>query len=219
MKTPFTLEDFLGVFSNYNQTVFPFQFIFYLLGVTIVILLLNPISRSSRIISFILSFFWIWMGLVYFFTFFSVISPAAYLFGTIFLLEGIFFLYYGVYHEKLSFKFHRERNGVTGLILVSFSLIGYPVLNYVFAHTYPASPTFGLPCPTTIFTLGILLQKDRKFPFHIYIIPLAWSLIGFTAVFKFGIIEDSALMISALLTLYLVIIRIKPIHKKVPVVS
>src|SRR5580765_461782 len=103
MKTPFTLEDFLGVFSNYNQTVFPFQFIFYLLGVTIVILLLNPISRSSRIISFILSFFWIWMGLVYFFTFFSVISPAAYLFGTIFLLEGIFFLYYGVYHEKLSF--------------------------------------------------------------------------------------------------------------------
>jgi len=215
MKTPFTLEDFLGVFSNYNQTVYPFQFIFYLLGFTIVILLLNPITRSSRIISFILSFFWIWMGLVYFFTFFSVISPAAYLFGTIFLIEGILILNYGVYQEKLSFKFRRDRNGMTGLILVLFSLIGYPGLNYIFGHTYPASPTFGLPCPTTIFTLGILLQKDRKLPFLIYIIPLTWSLIGFTAVFKFGIIEDSALLISALLTLFLVFIQIKSIQKKV----
>jgi hypothetical protein len=214
MKTPFTLEDFLGVFSKYNQTVFPFQFIFYLSGVIIVILLLNPTLRSSRIVSFILSFFWIWMGLVYFFTFFSAINPAAYLFGTFFLLEGAFFLYHGVFLEKLLFKFHHDKNGISGLILVLFSLVGYPVLNYVFGHSYPTLPTFGLPCPTTIFTFGILLQNDRKLPFSIYIIPLAWSLIGFTAAFKFGIIEDSALLVSALLTLFLVIIRTKPIHNK-----
>ena len=212
MKTPFTLEDFLGVFSNYNQAVFPIQFIFYLLGVIVVFLTLNPIPQSSRIISFTLSFFWIWMGLIYFFTFFAAINPAAYFFGSLFLLQGIFFLHYGVFRDKLIFKFHHDRDGNTGLSLVMFAMIGYPVLGYVFGHTYPSSPTFGLPCPTTIFCLGILLQNDKKLPFIIYIIPLAWSVIGFTAAFKFGIVEDTGLLISALLTLFLVITHNKATH-------
>jgi hypothetical protein len=219
MKTPFSVEEFLGVFSNYNQSVFPIQFIFYLLGIIVVFLTLNPIPQSSRIISFILSFFWIWMGLVYFFTFFSAISPAAYFFGTLFLIQGVLFLYYGVYKDKLSFKFHHDRNGITGLSLVLFALIVYPVLNYMFGHTYPASPSFGLPCPTTIFCLGILLQQEGKLPVSIYIVPMAWSVIGFTAALKFGIIEDTGLLISALLTIILVIFHNKPFHHKAPLVN
>jgi hypothetical protein len=207
MKIPFTVQEFMNVFSDYNQAVFPMQFILYLLGVIVVFLMLNPIPQSSRIISIILSFFWVWMGLIYFFTFFSAINPAAFFLGTMFVIQAVFFVYFGVIQKKLSFRFHHNRRGIAGISLVLFALIVYPVSGYILGHTYPASPTFGLPCPTTIFCMGILLQHDKRLPLIIYIIPLAWSVIGSVAAYKFGIVEDTALLIAALITLLLMIPR------------
>ena len=43
-------------------------------------------------------------------------------------------------------------------LLILFALILYLGLGIVFGHRYPAVPVFGVaPCPTTIFTVGILL--------------------------------------------------------------
>jgi hypothetical protein len=66
-------------------------------------------------------------------------------------------------------------------------------------HVYPASPTFGLPCPTTIFTFGILLWNEGKIPKVILFIPLLWVLVGFAAAIKLGITEDISLLISGVI--------------------
>jgi hypothetical protein len=95
------------------------------------------------------------------------------------------------------------------MILILFSLIIYPLLGYLLGHIYPSSPTFGLPCPTTIFTFGMLLLNQKKCPIWILIIPLIWSIIGFTAVFQFRVLEDSGLLIAGLLSFFLLIYRNK----------
>src|SRR5688572_18008950 len=162
MKLPFTVEQFLQVFETYNRSVYPMQIAFYILGAAIIILSIKKIVNADRIINFILSFFWLWMGIVYHLFYFVPINKAAYFFGAIFILQGLLFLYHGVFKKRLSYKFRFDGLGWLGALLVIFALIIYPILGYVLGHFYPASPTFGLPCPTTIFTLGILMWFDRK---------------------------------------------------------
>src|SRR6478735_636787 len=47
----------------------------------------------------------------------------------------------------------------------------------------PAVPTFGLPCPTTIFTIGVLLFAKAPVPRSAFIVPVLWALVGSTAAF------------------------------------
>ena len=207
MKTPFTAEEFFEVFKDYNQAVFPMQIVFYLLSGMAIYLAIKPAARSDKIISAVLGFIWLWMGIVYHLVFFSEINRAAPVFAALFILQGILFFMFGVFQSKLSFRFRANKYGVTGMILILFALLVYPVLGYLLGHIYPSSPTFGLPCPATIYTFGILLLTERKCPVVILIIPFLWSLIGFTAAFNFGIVEDTALLVSGLLTLVMLFIR------------
>ena len=195
MEVPCTLEQFFEVFRNYNETVFPVQVILYLLSVTVIYLTIKRTAKSDKIISGILAFLWLWMGVVYHLVFFTTINKAAYLFGAIFILQGILFLTLGIIKAKLSFK------------LILFALIIYPFLGHFLGHAYPASPTFGLPCPTTIFTFGLLLLTDKNCPVAIIIIPFVWSIVGFTAAFNFGVWEDTGLLIAGLITLFMLLIK------------
>ena len=130
MKTPFTVEQFLEVFRNYNETVFPVQVIFYLISVIAIYLAVKPTSKSGGIISGVLAFLWLWMGIVYHLIFFTSINKAAYLFGALFTLQGILFLTLGVFQSKLVFRFRSDKYGITGILLILFALIIYPVLGY-----------------------------------------------------------------------------------------
>lgn len=84
--------------------------------------------------------------------------------------------------------------------MIVYALIIYPLLGSLAGHSFPRNPTFGLPCPTTIFTLGILLYY-QKLTVKLFIIPVIWSAIGFTAALKLGIYEDTGLIMSALLVI------------------
>ena len=205
MKTPFTLEQFLDVFRNYNESVWPLQILFFMLGVCSVFLVFFRIKADNKTISSILALLWIWTGIVYHILFFTSINKAAYAFGTLFIFQGILFLITGVIKSRLSFRFTNDLFSNSGLIFILYALIIYPILGYYSGHRYPSSPTFGLPCPTVIFTFGILLLSSKKVPLIYVVIPLIWSLIGFLAALKFGIFEDTGLLIVGLLGTALVI--------------
>jgi len=207
MKFPFTAEQFLEVFKNYNQFIYPMQFIFYLIAAAVVFLVVTKSANADRIINIMLTFFWLWMGIVYHLFYFTQINKAAYLFGSIFILQGLLFFYYGVLNNKLSYKFHADKFGWTGALLIIFALIIYPIISFLAVHAYPASPTFGLPCPTTIFTFGILLCFDKKLPHAILIIPLLWSVIGFFAALKLGMYEDTGLLVAGISALIMIVLR------------
>jgi hypothetical protein len=207
MNLPFTAEQFLLIFERYNLSVWPAQIILAVLGLLAIVLAARPIPFSGRIISLILGFLWIWMGLVYHIRFFSSINPAAYAFGALFALQGITFLIAGTVRRGLSFRTRNGLHGVTGALLLGYAMIVYPVLGTILGHAYPGAPTFGLPCPTTIFTFGLLLWTDRKFPRSILAIPAFWSLVGFSAALSLGILEDIGLLVAGVAATALIIAR------------
>jgi hypothetical protein len=198
MKLPFTSQEFLELFKKYNLFVWPMQIVFCLIAILAIFLNFRKNETSSRVISVILAFFWLWMGIVYNLLFFSSINKAAYLFATVFIIQGFVFLIQGGIRNQFSFKFPRNIYGLTGSVLIIFALFVYPVIGSLQGHVYPYSPTFGLPCPTTIFTLGLLLWIDQKLNFSFF-----WSAIGFMAALQLGIKEDVSLLFAGVISLIL----------------
>ncbi|MBD3290756.1 hypothetical protein GF337_18260 [candidate division KSB1 bacterium] len=207
MRIPFTIEQFLSVFEKYNLAVFPMQILLYLLAIAAIILTFWRTRRSDRIINSILAFFWFWMGIVYHLIHFTVINKAAILFGIISIIQGMIFLYAGALNAKLTYGFKKNGYFITGAIFILYALLIYPLLSYVFGHAYPSNPTFGLPCPTTIFTFGLFLWTARSFPKYILLIPFLWAIIGSNAAFSLGVKEDYGLLVAAVLGTILIYIR------------
>lgn len=211
MKLPFTIEQFLQVLRNYNTAIFPMQILFYLLALSVVALSFKKIRSGDKITSSIFAFLWLWMGIVYHLVFFTTINKAAYLFGGLFIVQSILFFYYGVIKSNLKYHFSQSTAGVIGLILVIFALVVYPLLGYVYGHIYPATPTFGLPCPVTIFSFGVLLWSEKEFPKVVLVIPFLWSLLGFSAATTLGIKEDTALIVAGILATAILLLRKKEV--------
>ncbi len=196
---PFTVEQFLEVFAAYNRAIFPMQLILVAAALVAIFLAIRRNKLSSKAVATILACLWLWMGFVYHLVFFLSINPAAIFFGIFVIFQSLILFYAGVLKDELSFGFHSGWRGTIGGLFILFALIIYPMLGLVFGHVYPESPTFGLPCPTTIFTFGLLLWTDKKVPWYVLLIPLLWSLIGFAAAFSLGILEDIALPIAGII--------------------
>lgn len=193
---PFDSAQFLEVFARYNAAVFPAQVVLLIAALVAIRLAARGDRRSSKTTAAILGLLWLWMGVVYHWLYFSEINAAAVVFGGFFVLQSFLFIYGGVIGNDISF--HRP-SGVTGMIGTTFliyAFIVYPLIGMAVGHSYPYSPTFGLPCPTTIFTFGLLLRSARKVPLYVLAIPLVWSLLGASAAYSFGIWEDLGLLVA-----------------------
>ncbi len=205
----FTMEQFFNVFAQYNTAVWPMQVVLYGIGLAALALTFRPSATSSRLVTGILAFFWAWIGLVYHLVYFTRINPAAYVFGGLFILQAVLFVGTGVLGRKLSFRPEWNLYGLAGGFFLLYGLLIYPVLGYFLGHVYPHSPTFGLPCPTTIFTFGLLLWTDRRVPKMLLVIPVLWSLLGFSAAFQWGVLEDIMLLVTGLTATGLLVYRDK----------
>lgn len=193
---PFTTAEFLRVFEQYNSAVWPGQVVIYLIGLAAIILAFTRRAVASKLISLILSLLWLWMGVVYHLIFFSEINKAARLFGALFIVQSLIFMIAGVLHSNLSFKFRSDAHGLIGALLITYALIVYPMIGVTVGHTYPAAPTFGVPCPTTIFTFGLLLGAGINIRWYVLLIPILWSLMGLWAASSLGMYEDIGLAVA-----------------------
>ena len=217
MQLPFSLGDFLNIFKEYNETVFPLQILFNLIAFLSIYLIFTKYKYSNKVVNSVLSFFWLWIGIVYHLIFFSKINTAAYFFSILFIIQGLLFAIWGVLKNTLSFEYKNTSTNIVGLILLIYALIFYPVIGYQLGHVYPYSPTFGLPCPTTIFTFGILLFANKRVPVFLLIIPLIWSVIGFSAAINLTIYEDTGLIFAGVTAVTLILINNRNYPKEVTV--
>ena len=207
MVPPFTADEFFQVFVAYNTAVWPAQILLVGVAVLCLVLAFRPERWAGKTIMFVLAALWAWMAVAYHWAFFTEINPAARIFGALFLLETVLLLWVAFRRDDLRFEPRRDLFGVTGGILISYALVVYPLLGMALGHRYPAQPTFGLPCPTTIFTVGMLIWLRPKVPWGPLIVPLAWSVVGMTAVFYFGVLEDTMLPIGTITAAVLILIK------------
>jgi hypothetical protein len=157
-----------------------------------------PDERSSQLASAVLAVLWLWGGVAYHATYFTSINPVAWGFAALFVGEFGLLAWYGLVQRRLSF------GTATGLarglgIGLAFYALAYPALNVLAGHTYPASPTFGVPCPTAIFTLGLFLTTANRPPIAVVVVPVLWALIGGSAALVLGVATDYALLACSVL--------------------
>ena len=201
----FSPEAFFSVFEQYNRAIGPAPVVAYALGLAVLALVFRPVPGAGRIVAAILGIMWAWNGVAYHLMHFAQINFMAPIFAAFFVVQGLLFAWTGVVRGKIAFRFRPDPVGWTGLGLAVFALAVYPLLGALAGHGWPRAAMFGVsPCPTTIFTLGLLLTIEGRTPLHLVAIPVLWSLVAGTAVWLLDVPEDLALPLAGLVALGLV---------------
>ena len=202
MDLPFTLEDFNATLRAYNDAVWPMQGALYGFGLGAVGLTLFPRAvAADRIVVSILVLLWAWMGIAYHMVFFSGITPAAWLFGTLFLVQAALFGWVGLARGQLRFGWPGRFRGTVAAVLLGYALLIYPAITIALGNGFMGGPTFGLPCPTTIFTIGMLGMAVERVPRAIWVIPILWSAIGGSAAWLLAVPQDLGLVVAGFVAL------------------
>lgn len=208
MHLPFTQAEFLDVFGAYNAALWPAAAVLWLLTCGGLVWLMTG-RANSRYLAGLLTLHWIWAGAVYHLGYFATINPAARLFGVLFLLEGCLIVWFGVVRGRWTFAW-APRAGLRGAAAAFFLLyaLAYPLLALATGLQWPRAPSFGVPCPTTILTVGLVLSAGPRTLRGLTLIPLVWCVVGGSAAVLFGMLPDIALILAGIaLLLELVVPR------------
>lgn len=197
MQLPFTIDEFFGVFRDYNEALWPAQLGLVALAFIAILLVLRPRRWSGIGVSAILAFLWAWLAIAYHLAFFSRINSLAYVFSGMSLVGALSFFWQGVVRRRLQFAWVGGWRAFVGTVLVVFALILYPLWSWQAGHPYPQMPTFGVPCPTTIFTIGLLAFLVPAYPRSPLVVPVLWCFVGAQAAFLLGVHQDVGLVAAA----------------------
>jgi hypothetical protein len=193
MTLPFTRDEFFDVFAAYNERLWPFALALWLLTAYTLVRLIRARSSGPWWIPELLAIHWAWAGLAYHAAFFSSINPAAWVFSGLFVLEAGLLLWYGVVQGHLELSRGLLFRRLFSLGLIVYALL-YPAIVRAEGHAFPRLPTFGVPCPTTILTIGFLLAAGRSLPRVVAVIPLLWAFIAGSSAFLLGVRADLMLL-------------------------
>lgn len=203
MQLPFSVDQFFGVFRQYNETLWPAPVFLTGMALAAVALALVPFRWSGVFVSAILALLWAWLAVAYHLAFFAAINPLAYGFAAVSMMGSALFLWRGAVRRNLMFRWPGGVRGIVGVSLIVFALIVYPAWAWYGGHRYPAVPTFGLPCPTTIFTIGMLALADAPSRKIVLIVPILWCFVGSQAAFLLGVPQDLGLVAAGLVGIIL----------------
>lgn len=209
MEMPFTQDAFFAVFGRYNTTIWPLIALFYLLGGASVAMLFRPSRTAALFISLVLAAMWLVNGLGYHWTFFRAINPAAALFAAVFVVQATLLAVLSLLNTDLRFTARRDTRSAMGFMLVLFAAILYPLWGWVAGHAWPRMPAFGVaPCPTTIFTIGMLLMGSWRVVRWLLILPGLWAAVGGSAAILLGVPQDFALLASLVVLILFAVARL-----------
>jgi hypothetical protein len=155
------MNTLLGYFESYNKKIFPLQIVAAVVAIGFVALLfLLPGVTTTLLFKAYLSITFGWIGVACLFLmgdirkripFVSFATAATY-----FPLVVIFIL--DMFSKQTTYEIPQPGWRLyVSLFMMVWGIILYPLTGYMIGHRYPRVPLFGaMPCPTNIFTLGIL---------------------------------------------------------------
>lgn len=208
MDLPFTQDAFFALFGEYNRDFWPLALLFHFLAAVSVALLFRASRWATLFIAGTLAAMWAVNGIGYHWTFFREINPAAPLFAGVFLVQAILLIALPSRRPALRFVAGTDARSAVGLLLILFATLLYPLWGWAAGHGWPNMPVFGIaPCPTTIFTIGILLTGTWHVTRWLLIVPGLWAAVGGSAAIFLGVPQDFALLAALALLLVFVVGR------------
>jgi hypothetical protein len=127
MALPFTVEQFYGVFRDYNTAVWPAQGFLVALATASLAAMARPRRWSGVAMSAILAVLWAWIALAYQVAFFAAVSPAAYGFAALSAIGAAVVVWQGVVRRRLAFRWVPGLKSTAGAVPIAFALGVYPV--------------------------------------------------------------------------------------------
>jgi hypothetical protein len=197
---PFTRDQFLDLFGEYNRALWPALILLWIATIVAVGRLYFQSRNDSRGVAGLLALHWAWSGTVYHLIYFRRINPVAVLFSVVFLIQAALFVWRGMATSHLTFDLQRARWRIAAAGLILYSLV-YPVIGLAFGLRAPRFPSFGVPCPTTLLTAGLLLLVPRREVRLLGVVPVLWAGVGGSAAFVLQIGADVALPVAGAILL------------------
>lgn len=192
---PFTRHEFFDVFARYNLALWPAALGLWIVTAVVVLRYWNG-RASPATLSHLLAFHWAWSGIAYHAAFFTRANPAAWLFAVLFVMQAGLFMRAGALPDRpRSTRFSAHQ--AVGSTLIVYAL-AYPALNWMQGHAFPGIATFGVPCPTTILTAGLLISHYQTVRWWLAAIPVGWSIVGGSAAWLLGVRADWMLPVAGL---------------------
>jgi hypothetical protein len=202
MILPFSREEFLGVFTQYNAFAWPVSILGYVLAALVILALVRQWRFAPQLLFAALALMWAWTGIFYHMGFFSVINTAAWGFGALFLIGAAVFAWAGRGSDKLQTVVWEGWTSALGWAFIAYAMIAYPLIGLALGYRYMGLPQFGVtPCPVTLFTFGSLLLLRGPMSWSVLAAPVLWSLIGGSAAILLGVLQDWLLLLSGTFTI------------------
>jgi hypothetical protein len=193
-------HEFLAVFTGYNLDLWPAPAALSLVAFTAVCLALFPGPSRDRLACALLAALWAWAGLVYGGLHLSRLTPLlGYGIAVVFVAQAALFVHHGVVRHDVRFWMHGGSRHLAGILLVFYALVAYPSMSALLGHAFPSAPSFGVPTPVTIFTLGMLLLTRAPYARALFALPLFWCVVGTWLAVELRVREDLGLLIAAAL--------------------
>ena len=195
MSLPFTEGQFLDNFAAFNTALWPVLVALWIATLILGVQLVLGRPRSAALGS-LLAVQWVWAGVAYHAMFFTRINPAAWLFAAFFVAQAMALLWYSGATHRLTFTGRRSVRHAGAVIFITYALL-YPAVVQLTGHQAPRAPTFGVPCPTVLFTAGLLLAAEPPVSRWLLVIPAAWSVVAGSAAFLLRMPADWMLFAAA----------------------
>lgn len=200
MQLPITPDQFFDVFRRYNEAVWPAQILLLAIGAFTAFAAWRANAKAAtlwaRTALGMLSVLWLWSGIAYDKVFFATVTPAADIFGSLFVAEAALLLIC-LWLDSWNAVPVSNVSRFIGASLIAYALVLYPIVGLLLGHRYPAVPSFGTPCPVTIFTFGVFCLLPAHIGRFAVAIPLLWALIGSYGGVAMGVPEDAGLIVGA----------------------
>lgn len=203
-------DPLLALFAQYNPAVWPLQPIAWLGAVAVLaMVVLRPSRPADRLANAFLAALWLVIGVVFHGLFVRTLDPVqSVVYAAAFVAQAALFVALGVVGGRVAYRPTRDSASVFGWAAIGYALVVYPLIGIALGHPYPEAPLFGAaPCPTTIFTFGLLLLARPPVPRVLLPVPLAWAVVATPAAVGRGVLEDVALLGVALAAVVLMAVR------------
>lgn len=215
-SVPFTVDGFLDVFAAYNEALWPFAAVLWLVTAGVFAAFVAGRPQAPNAARILLAGHWLWSGVMYHAFFFTAINPAAWVFAALFVVQGALLAGWPPSPPAGAARPGSARR-IISTALIAYG-VAYPLVVWADGFVYPRMPTFGVPCPTVVLTIGFLVAVSTR-SFVLSLVPIAWSLLGLSAVRLFGIHADAVLPVAGAMLAGDLILRRSHVMKKLSFAS
>lgn len=183
----YSLSDFLlfsprvyyRLLELHNVAVWPAHILTVLFGLAALYVLLVPGRSRDRFVFLALGAICLWVAWSFLWHRYASINWASAYVAPFYALEGLIIISIGAVRGALPFPTDRKIPFLSGLALLTISLVGYPLIAPGFGRPWLAAEVFGIaPDPTATATLSILALSRSRLRWLLMIIPFLWCMIS-----------------------------------------